>query len=466
MRFLDDTRLMSDGVLRAAIVPVAYLALLLGVACSEGSQAPIETPSNDDEAEAALSASRDRFARVQSFRTRFAMEAEDVEGRFEGEAAYASNNVLYWRGTYVDAALAEDEPTGFLFLPPDLYVQQQDGSWVVISPWNQGTDPDEQQAIGFEKPLINYAEFTQDMREVERQPDDLLDGQAFERYSGSIKVSDLDSLFPEGTSRREVADVDLWLHKGSGLPATIEITRRESHATIEFTDYDQLASAPAAPPGARPLRDVEFPSAPCTGSELAACLEAADDVHGSDSCEGSGRRICLVPLGRISSSLVDHLVNHYRDQYGLDVTVLGPASVPAELEDPLREQVDGIALVDYMVRLFPNEDSDPDAVLIGITVVDLYDSTSHFRYVFGVKGTPADPKGLVSTFRMDPQFYGEPPDVELLRSRTRKMLSKYIGFLYYGLPTSSDPESPMFNSILGPEDLDQMTEPLPVGSGR
>ena len=63
---------------------------------------------------------------------------------------------------------------------------------------------------------------------------------------------------------------------------------------------------------------------------------------------------------------------------------------------------------------------------------------------------------------MNPEFYSEPADDELMQSRFRKLLTKYIGLLYYGLPTSSDPTSPMFDSILGPDDLDRMTEPLPV----
>ncbi len=42
------------------------------------------------------------------------------------------------------------------------------------------------------------------------------------------------------------------------------------------------------------------------------------------------------------------------------------------------------------------------------------------------------------------------------------MLSKHIGLIYYRLPTSADPMSSMYDSILGVEDLDKMTQPLPV----
>jgi predicted Zn-dependent protease len=131
--------------------------------------------------------------------------------------------------------------------------------------------------------------------------------------------------------------------------------------------------------------------------------------------------------------------------------------------DWLRGQVDASTLIDHMVLLFPDVYFDSQAVHIGLTPLDLYDGEdTHFRYVFGVKRTPENPQAVISTFRMNPETYGLPPDDELLLSRTRKMLTKYIGLLYYELPTSSDPESPLFDSILGPNDLDRMSGPLPV----
>ena len=160
--------------------------------------------------------------------------------------------------------------------------------------------------------------------------------------------------------------------------------------------------------------------------------------------------------------MVDHLVDYYRDQFGLSVTVLKATSIPADLEDPKRQQVAADKLIDYMGSLFPAAYDDPQAVLIGLTPIDVYDGTSQFRYVFGVKGTVSDPKAVVSSARMDPLFYSAPKDNDLFSTRTRKLLSKYIGLLYFQLPTSSDPKSRMYDSIGGPDDVDVMTEPLVV----
>ena len=85
--------------------------------------------------------------------------------------------------------------------------------------------------------------------------------------------------------------------------------------------------------------------------------------------------------------------------------------------------------------------------------------------MFGVKRTPASPQAIVSSSRMDPLFYGQPQDDGVFFTRTRKLFSKYVGLLYYRLPTSSDPTSPMYDSIGGPGDVDRMMEPLPVQRG-
>jgi hypothetical protein len=59
---------------------------------------------------------------------------------------------------------------------------------------------------------------------------------------------------------------------------------------------------------------------------------------------------------------------------------------------------------------------------------------------------------------MDPAYLGITPGEELLRSRLRKMVLKNIGIMYYGLPVSRDPRSVLYGNVLGPDDLDYMSE--------
>jgi predicted Zn-dependent protease len=242
---------------------------------------------------------------------------------------------------------------------------------------------------------------------------------------------------------------------GSALIAVSVVTALVGGACITL---------PEPPDDARPWGAPQPPEAPCADSQFAPCLEpqAQLDSIAHDSCEGTDRRVCLVPLGQVSPSLVEHLIDHYRDQYGLTVAVLTPSAVPEEMANPLREQIDAGTLIDYMGSLFPDAYGDPNAVLVGVTPVDLYDKDIDWRYVFGVRGPPTYPKAVISTFRMNPETYGGPPNDRLLFSRARKLLSKYVGLLFYGLPSSPDPRSPLFDSILGPSDLDNMEEPLPI----
>ena len=216
-----------------------------------------------------------------------------------------------------------------------------------------------------------------------------------------------------------------------------------------------------------PKGDISYEYPPCYGPHLDACLEAQTELapYVSDTCEGEGRRLCFLPLGRVSPELVLGLAVHYEDQYGIQVSVLTASDIPTELVDPIRGQIDAGTLVDYAVSLRPEEYGDSDVVLIALTPVDLYDRTSSWRFLFGLKGSFADPGAIVSTYRMNPESFGEPRDDELTISRARKLVTKYIGLLYFDLPVSGDPKSPMFDNILSVSDLDRMEEPLPVSVG-
>jgi predicted Zn-dependent protease len=365
------------------------------------------------------------------------------------------------------SAAGLSEQSEMIFLPPDLYMSVPDEGWFVLSPWNQGVRPDEVPDFNLEEPLLDYPGLISSLSDVERLPDEEVDGKTHEVFTGSTDVDELPWL--AGPEARGDADVSVWLDADSSLPGKVELVSdlgggARIQATFEFLDYGLALTLPDRPAEARPWRDLVFPDATCTGDAYEGCLAAQTGIQptANATCEGSGRRVCLVPLGQVSPELVQHLVDHYRSQYALEVSVLTPLEVPAEMAEPLREQIDAVALIDYMGGHFPEAFDDPEAVLIGLTPLDLYDSTSHFRYLFGLKGDFSDPKAVVSTMRMTPVFYGEAADQELFLSRMRKLVSKYVGLLYYGLPPSDDPQSPMFDSILGPDDLDTMTEPLPV----
>ena len=202
---------------------------------------------------------------------------------------------------------------------------------------------------------------------------------------------------------------------------------------------------------------------PCP-SAYPECMEAETSLTemSTPTCGEFPPRVCLAPLGRVSPELVTHLVEYYEGEYGLSIQVITPAAIPEGLMNEDRGQVDILDLQELMLTRFPGGWDNSYSVVIAITSVDVYISDSNWRYAFG-KSYPAP---IISTVRMDPAAYGYEPDYDRYYSRVRKMVTKYIGLWYYDLEVSDDPDSPMFNNILGPADLDRMDEPLPVADAR
>jgi predicted Zn-dependent protease len=205
-----------------------------------------------------------------------------------------------------------------------------------------------------------------------------------------------------------------------------------------------------------------FRSPPCGGDELEGCLAAQTELApaAEASCEGSGLRVCFVPLGQVNADVVRNLVDYYRDEYGLRIGVLTPSAVPEEAVSEERGQIDCPSLADYLGKLFPSDYEDPDVVLIGLTPLDLYDHAMDWRFELACWNWSGPSRGVVSTYRMHLGSLFLVGDERVL-SRTRKMVTKGIGLMYYGLPLSDDPTSPMYGHILSVSDLDKMEEPLP-----
>lgn len=459
--------LMARKSFIVGLMLTTLLAVLLGAACGDSLSSS-----------EALAASRKNFTDVESFQVRFqtTTDADGLRATTEGRAGYEGHTLVYSTVSSGGGMPEQEGISELLFIPPDLYIRISSGDWYVLSPWNQGIRPDEMAELRLTDQIIDYPLVTEQLSDIERLPDQVVDGQDHLRFAGALDLRDFPSAAPVISTGSPYdnaeTNVELWLDKETFLPHKILMntspTRAKSSlvtdAALEFFDYSRRITPPEPPSEAQPWRDLELVQAPCTGAELTQCLEAQAELQSISRpyCDGSGKRVCLVPLGQVQPNLIQHLVDHYGDQYGLTITVLTPSAVPSDIVNPLRGQVDAPTLTDYMGSLFPDAYRDLNVVLIGLTPVDLYHEDSHFRYVFGVKRTATDPKATISTFRMNPVTYGEPPNDELLFSRTRKLVSKYIGLLFYGLPASPDPRSPLYDSILGLADLDNMEEPLPV----
>src|SRR4029077_6428605 len=126
--------------------------------------------------------------------------------------------------------------------------------------------------------------------------------------------------------------------------------------------------------------------------------------------------------------------------------------------DTTRRQLIAENVIDSMVRAYPTYAADKSAVLIGITRQDMSPRSMDWRYCFGWR--TAGNTGVVSTARMEWQDPALPHDPSLLSVRLRKMVTKDIGVMYFGMALNANPKSVLYGGVKGLEDLDQTGEDL------
>ena len=166
-----------------------------------------------------------------------------------------------------------------------------------------------------------------------------------------------------------------------------------------------------------------------------------------------GRSVYLAPLGGISGTELQDLADFYAVRYDLNVGILPPAPIPASLEDPGRYQVAAEDLIGLLPSIYP-EAADPSNVVIGVLPTDMYvRGIPEWRWAFGNRAEGH--LAVVSTARMHATgLFG----ASIAASRLRKMVTRDIGVLYFGLPLSDDPHSVLYREILSVPDLDRLGE--------
>jgi predicted Zn-dependent protease len=170
-------------------------------------------------------------------------------------------------------------------------------------------------------------------------------------------------------------------------------------------------------------------------------------------------QLYFVAIGDVPRDLLDHLIVNFQSRFGLGLAILMPMTFDEAAFDPRRRQMVAEEIISAMRRRHLKLARDPQARVIGITPLDMYMQAKRdeWRFSFSVR-SPDRRFAIVSYARMDPAHLGDPPNEDQLRSRLRKMITKNIGIMYYGLPASPNPRSVMYRDILGVDDLDRMTE--------
>ncbi len=170
-----------------------------------------------------------------------------------------------------------------------------------------------------------------------------------------------------------------------------------------------------------------------------------------------GSKVYFVPIGDFPRDQMHELENYCHRKFGLQVPILRTIDVSARDLDGDRGQLVAEKLVTEMRSAFPELAAEPNAIMIGLTSQDMYIAAKDWRFAFGWRDADT-PTAVVSTARMNLHYSDEPFWSSSANIRLRKVVTKDIGILYYGLPQSDNPKSVLYSGILGIQELDAVGE--------
>lgn len=195
---------------------------------------------------------------------------------------------------------------------------------------------------------------------------------------------------------------------------------------------------------------------------LVGCVASKSSLQ--TSIAGSGltpavkdSRIYFVPMGDFPAGQLDAMVEFYRQRYGLEIPVLKSVPIEDSARDSTRQQVIAEKLLGTLRTAFPQYASDRKTILIGFTSEDIYPASQNWQFCFGWRDANAR-AAVVSTARLNLRRDSAPFAADISVARLRKVVTKNLGILYYGLPQNGNPKSVMYQFVIGTDDLDQVGE--------
>jgi predicted Zn-dependent protease len=175
----------------------------------------------------------------------------------------------------------------------------------------------------------------------------------------------------------------------------------------------------------------------------------------TESLQGSGK-IYFVPFGHFPAATVKELVSFYRSKFGLHIQTLPNVRIAQAALNPERNQLIAEQAIEIMKQAYPHLKNDRQAILIGLTTLDMYIARYNWNFSFSFREQGR--YAVVATGRMNLPVVKKPPSETLIMTRLRKMVTKNVGILYYHLPQSDNPRSVLYRNVGGLSELDYMGE--------
>jgi len=166
--------------------------------------------------------------------------------------------------------------------------------------------------------------------------------------------------------------------------------------------------------------------------------------------------VWLVPLGEPRRVDISRLADELAVRYRIPVAVLPDVALPRWTLDTKDRSLVGDELIRLLGQAYRAEGR---AAIIGITDYEMYGGTEFRDHVFSWRESLGH-YAVVSTSPLGADAF------DLLRHghtryvRTRKLIARNIGFLYYRRSESNDSHSLLRPSMNGVHDIDKLTEAL------
>jgi len=149
-----------------------------------------------------------------------------------------------------------------------------------------------------------------------------------------------------------------------------------------------------------------------------------EDLYG----EGSGAG--LDSFGNVDE-LLDGLAAVAEAAFGFSTVTreipAGSLPLPVSAFSRRRGQYDASGLLEELVRRKSARKTEEETLLLGVTAADLF--APRLNYVFGLADRDSG-TAVISLCRLAPEFYGEKPDLELLKVRAGKEAVHELGHLF------------------------------------
>jgi archaemetzincin len=143
----------------------------------------------------------------------------------------------------------------------------------------------------------------------------------------------------------------------------------------------------------------------------------------------------VVAIGSVEEKALQCIENTAEEWFPLPVRRLQPLSAPDGAYDTKRKQYQSVELMKMLAQCAPRD----AARMVGVTNVDL--AIPMLSFLFG-QAQLDGPVAVISLCRLRQEFYGLPPDEDLLNERIVKELLHELGHSF-GLTHCSDRECAM-----------------------